>query len=79
MVFGTSIPANGALMATQAQTVAQISLMTLETNFLNFCEEEQNEIANVRVILRELIAKYRSSAELAIIAAGFEIAIKEKQ
>lgn len=62
-----------------ALSTAQQSLALLESQFVQFCQEEQNEIEACRYLLRSLISKYDSSMKLAIIAAGFEIAISEKQ
>jgi len=66
-------------MTTLSQSAAQESLSNLEVSFLNFHPSEQEEIAIIRNMLRHLILTYHSSAELAILCAGFEIAIKEKQ
>lgn len=66
-------------MATLSQSAAQESLINLEVSFLNFPDTEQEEITIIRNMLRQLICKYNSSAELAILCASFEIAIKEKQ
>lgn len=61
------------------QSEAQYSLTLLESQFIQFCQEEQDEIEACRLALRSLVEKYDASAKLAIIAVGFEIAIKEKQ
>lgn len=66
-------------MITAAQHTAQISLATLESNFIKFSPEEQSEIEVFRMWLREGIVQHGSSMKLAIIAVGFEIAISEKQ
>lgn len=64
---------------TPGQTAAQFSLGELEKRALQFPIEEQMEIDSLRTIMRELIAKYGSSAEYAIMCQGFEIAILRGQ
>lgn len=66
-------------MPSEAQTAAQNSLSILEERFLEFCDEERYEIDALRAAMRKFVSNYGASAELAILAVGFEIAIKEKQ
>jgi len=58
---------------------AQYSLGVLEAEFLRYEEWEQDEIAGLRTVLRELIQQYGGPAKMAILAVGFEIAISERQ
>lgn len=60
---------------TPGQTAAKQSLTQLEEQFAQYRQHEKDEIEGLRYVLRNLIRKYGSSAELAIIASSFEVAI----
>ncbi len=60
-------------------TPAMYSLAQIELKVLTFEQWEQDEIAGLREVLRELCLKYDGAAKLAILATSFEIAIAERQ
>ena len=63
----------------EAQTSAQISLGQLELDILSYSEQERYEVERIRTMLRQQIELYSSSAQLAIIAVGLEVAISRGQ